>query len=86
MFDRLDSLYKAIVVKKKTDGERIIDDISNEAELFANMNDAIEAAPNDNIRRQLQYRLDKGLFKYNDLIDPEEVRRYHNSEIRDVKV
>ena len=50
------------------------------------MNDAIEAAPNDNIRRQLQYRLDKGLFKYDDLIDPEEVKRYHNSEIRDVKV
>lgn len=82
LIDKLDRFYEAIGGHTNiSECDKIVEDIKREAKCKADMIDAINCAQNENIRSQLIYRMNEGIYEYNDLIDPKDIRTSSSFEI-----
>ena len=69
LIDMIDKVYEVIGrTKPMTECERIEYQTKLEAKLHADMQDAINRAPTENIRNQLIYRLNNNNYEYRDLV------------------
>ena len=82
LIDKLDKFYEAIGGHSNvSECDMIVNNAKLEAKCKADMIDAINSAPNENIKNQLIYRMNEGIYEYKDLIDPKDVRTSSSYEI-----
>lgn len=77
----LNELDEVFIHEDINESKRIKNDIKTEAKYHADMIDAIRYAPNFNIKNQLQFRFENGIYDYEDLVDLEQIRSNHSEDI-----
>ena len=72
--NKLDSIYRKIVVKKETETEKIIKANANESERYVKMGLIIKSTKDPFIKQQLEYRYANGNYFYEDLVDQKQIQ------------
>ena len=79
--EKLSKLDEVFMREEVSESDKIKNSIMIEAKCHADMLDAIRYAPDINTRNQLQFRLDNGVYDYEDLIDLKQIPSNHSEDI-----
>ena len=76
--EKLDSIYKIIVVQHESEVEKIMKAKANTCRRHAEMELIIESIKDPFIKRQLEYRYATGNYFYEDLVDQKQIQNQSN--------
>ena len=76
--NKLDSIYKKIVVHHETETEKIMKANANTSRRHAEMESVIRSVKDPFIKQQLEYRYANGNYFYEDLVDQKQIKNQSN--------